>query len=279
MPTVLITGCSSGFGRAAVRRFARAGWNVIATSREIRGEHELQTLGDVLVTALDVRDRATIDAAVAAGIARFGSIDALVNNAGFGLHGVFEATPGENVREQFEVNVFGLMEVTRAVLPQLRAQRSGVILNVTSGAGVFGLPMSSLYCASKFAIEGFSEALTYELAELGIVVKLIEPGGVLDTRFVARSGVEREQTAPIADYAPFVARSVAVFEQLKTTRAGATSDDVADVIFEAATDGSDRLRYVATPQIRSLVDARRSTSEDQYLATVRAAFGYRRATG
>ncbi|MCY1046183.1 SDR family oxidoreductase [Corallococcus sp. bb12-1] len=274
--TTLVTGSSTGFGRATVRRFARAGWNVIATLRTPEAGREFHGLDNVLVTRLDVQDGASITSAVEAGIARFGAIDALINNAGFGLYGVFESTPREKVAEQFDVNLFGLMDVTRAVLPQMRRQRSGVILNITSGAGVFGVPMSSLYCASKFAVEGFSEALSYELVGMGITVKLIEPGGVLDSQFVSRSGSEAARTGRIEDYAPFLAHADEVFAGLRNTRAGATSDDVAEVIFGAATDGTDQLRYVATPQIQALVKARRETSEAEYLALMRKSFGYRR---
>jgi NAD(P)-dependent dehydrogenase (short-subunit alcohol dehydrogenase family) len=270
MKTVLVTGCSTGFGRATVRRFASAGWNVIAS---MRTPDQSLASPTVLVTRLDVQDCSSIDAAIAAGIARFGAIDVLVNNAGFGLHGVFEMTSREKVLEQFEVNVFGLMDVTRAALPQMREQHSGVILNVTSGAGVFGLPMMSLYTASKFAVEGFSESLAWELAGMGIVVKLIEPGGVLDSQFVARSGTEAAQVTPIGDYAPFLAHAETVYGALRSTRAGASSADVADVIFTAASDGTDQLRYVATPQIESLVKARRETSEAAYMKMMRASFG------
>lgn len=267
MPTVLITGCSSGFGHATARRFVRAGWNVIATMRSP------VAIDGAFVTALDVEDRASIAAAVEAGLAKFDAIDALVNNAGYGLFGVFEQLTREQLAHQFAVNVFGLMDVTRAVLPAMRAQRRGVIANITSGAGVFGLPLSAPYSASKFAVEGFSEGLMYELAALGIVVKLIEPGGVLDTKFSERSA--RTASESIADYAPFLARAAEVYGNLRSDRAGATSDDVADVIFGAVTDGSDRLRYVATPQIEPLVELRRRAGEDAYLAALRGEFGYR----
>ena len=186
--TVLITGTSSGFGKATARHFAREGWNVVATMRRPEEEKELTQLPGVLVTRLDVQDRGSITTAIEAGIARFGRIDALVNNAGFGLFGLFEATPREKIAEQFDVNVFGVMDVTRAILPHFRQNKSGVILNIGSGAGVFTLPMLSLYCASKFALEGFTEALSYELASQNIIVKMIEPGGVVSTNFGKRSG-------------------------------------------------------------------------------------------
>ncbi|WP_437314836.1 SDR family oxidoreductase [Sorangium sp. So ce385] len=273
--TVLVTGCSSGFGRDIAKVFAAEGWNVAATMRKPERETELRASDQVSVLRLDVQDRASIDAAVAATLARFGAIDVLVNNAGFGLHGVFEETAREKILEQFEVNVFGVMDVTRAVLPAMRARRSGVVLNVSSGAGVFTLPMLSSYCASKFALEGFSEALSYELAPLGIRVKIVEPGGVPSTRFVERSAEEARQTAPIADYAPFVDGAGRLFAELVQARDGATSEGVARVIFEAATDGADRLRYLGTENIAPLVAARRQTSEDAYIALMRSRFAPR----
>jgi len=270
--TVLITGTSSGFGKAAVRHFFREGWNVVATMRRPGEERELSRLPGVLVERLDVQDRATIASAIEAGIARFGRIDALINNAGFGLFGLFEATPPEKIAEQFEVNVFGVMDVTRAILPHFRQNRGGLILNISSGAGVFTLPMLSLYCASKFALEGFSEALSYELASQGIIVKIIEPGGVVSTNFGQRSGEESAQNGAVADYDPFVAQTLAVFAGLRAARL-ATEEGVAQVIYDAATDGTSRLRYVATDDIKPLVSARRETSEQDYIAFMRARFG------
>jgi NAD(P)-dependent dehydrogenase (short-subunit alcohol dehydrogenase family) len=270
--TVLITGTSSGFGKAAVRHFAREGWNVVATMRRPEEERELTQLGDVLVTRLDVQDRVTIAAAIETGIARFGRIDALVNNAGFGLFGLFETTSREKIEEQFDVNVFGVMEVTRAILPHFRKNQGGIILNIGSGAGVFTLPMLSLYCASKFALEGFTEAISYELASQNIVVKMLEPGGVISTKFGQRSGAEAAQNATLSDYDAFVAHTNTVFAGLRGARL-ATEEDVARVIYEAATDGTDRLRYVATEDIKPLVKARRETSEEEYIALMRARFG------
>ena len=270
--TILITGTSSGFGRATARQFSQKGWNVVATMRKPEGEGEFSRLPGVLVTRLDVQDRATISAAIGEGIARFGRIDALVNNAGFGLYGIFEATPPEKVAEQFAVNVFGVMDVTRAILPHFRENRAGVILNIGSGAGIFTLPMLSLYCASKFALEGFSEALSYELASQNIAVKMIEPGGVLSTNFGRRSGAEAGRNAALPDYDAFVERTNKAFAGLRSERL-ATEDGVARVIYDAATDGTDRLRYVATEDIVPLVKARRETSEEQYMALMRGRFG------
>jgi NAD(P)-dependent dehydrogenase (short-subunit alcohol dehydrogenase family) len=269
--TILITGASSGFGKAAAKYFAARDWNVIATMRQPEAETELGRLDNVLVNGLDVEDERSIAEAIRQGIERFGRIDALVNNAGFGLFGLFEATPVEKIRQQFAVNVFGVMNVTRAILPHFRKNRSGVILNVGSGAGVFGLPMISLYCASKFALEGFSESLSYELASQNIIVKIIEPGGVVSTNFGKRSAAEAAVNPALADYSTFVAATGAIFAGLRASRK-ATEEDVAKVIYEAATDGTKQLRYVATADILPLVKARRETSEDEYMAFMRGQF-------
>jgi NAD(P)-dependent dehydrogenase (short-subunit alcohol dehydrogenase family) len=266
--TALITGTSSGFGKATARLFANNDWNVVATMRRPEAEKELVGLGNVLVTQLDVQDHASIGEAIDAGIARFGRIDALINNAGFGLYGLFEATSREKVREQFDVNVFGVMDVTRGILPHFRQNKGGLILNVSSGAGVFTLPMISLYCASKFALEGFSESLSYELASQNIIVKIVEPGGVVSTNFGKRSAEEAAQNALFKDYDPFVADTNAIFAGLRAARL-ATEEDVAKVIFDATTDGTGQLRYVATADIAPLVKARRETSEQEYIAFMR----------
>lgn len=271
--TVLITGCSSGFGAASARAFSRKGWNVIATARRPEDAQTLEGERNLLVTRLDVQDRSSIQDAIAAGIQRFGRIDALVNNAGFGLFGLFEATPREKVQEQFDVNLFGMMDVTRALLPHFRENREGAIVNVSSGAGVFALPMISLYCASKFALEGFSESLAYELAGLGIRVKIVEPGGVTSTRFGERSASEAGAAVAIADYQPFLDSANALFDRLRQSRGRATQEEVAEVIVAATQDRSNRLRYVATEDIKPMVAARRETSEEDYHAFMRRSLG------
>lgn len=270
--TVLITGASSGFGRSTAQLFADQGWNVIASMRSIADGAELASVANVLVTRLDVQEPASIEATINAGIRRFGQIDVLVNNAGFGLFGVFEGTSIAKIREQFDVNLFGAMDVTRQILPHMRQRKSGVIINVSSGAGVFGLPMLSIYTASKFALEGFSESLWYELAPQGIVVKIVEPGGVVSTGFGARSTSEVAQVSPPKDYDAFISHTAKVFEGLRE-QSQSTSEDVARVIVDAASDGSDRLRYLATQDIESMVRARRETSEESYMAMMHERFG------
>ena len=270
--TVLITGTSSGFGEASARRFASEGWNVVATMRNPSHGRAFSALENVLVTRLDVEDRASIETAIEQGLERFGSIDAVVNNAGYGLFSVFEGASREAVQAQFDVNLFGVMDVTRAILPHFRARRAGTIINVGSGAGVFGAPMASIYSASKFALEGFSEGLWYELNSLGIRVKLIEPGGAPSTGFVARMSAEGAAIAVADDYLPFLEKIGAVYAGMGTAADPDAVDKVAGAIFAAATDGSDRLRYAPTADIQPILKARRESSEEHYQALVRGFF-------
>ncbi|OSQ35748.1 SDR family oxidoreductase [Thalassospira mesophila] len=264
--TILITGTSSGIGKATAKRFAALGWNVVATQRSPEKNTELRALPHVLVTRLDVQDRASIEDAIAAGIDRFGRIDAVVNNAGFGQYGLFEGLSQSQIDQQFQVNVFGVMDVTRAILPHFRSHKNGTIVNVSSGAGVFGLPMISLYCASKFALEGFSEAVSYELASQGITVKLVIPhGGVSSTEFHARSAQEFSKTESLSDYQDFVEKMNAAFAKMAGGRL-MDSDYVAGFVEQAVTDGSSRLRYYVGDDARGFVDARLHKGEDAYIA-------------
>lgn len=270
--TVLITGTSSGIGNASARLFAKQGWNVIATMRRTDGEQNLANIDGILVTRLDVQDHVSITESIAAGIARFGKIDALINNAGYGQYGLFEAIPREKVQQQFDVNVFGVMDVTRAILPHFRKNKGGIILNVSSGAGLFTLPMISVYCASKFALEGFSEALSYELASQNIAVKLVIPhGGVTATRFSERSRDEGAADPSLMNYDDFVARTNAAFARM-TAAITMSSDDVAQVIYDAATDGTDRLRYLVGDDARGFIKAWSEMSNQDYVNFMRSQF-------
>ncbi|AUG53448.1 SDR family oxidoreductase [Thalassospira marina] len=270
--TILITGTSSGIGRASVKRFAALGWNVVATMRNPEKESELGNLANVLVTRLDVQDKASIDAAIEAGIAKFGQLDVLVNNAGFGQYGLFEGLSTDQIETQFQVNLFGVMDVMRAALPNFRARKSGLVINVSSGAGVFGLPMISAYCASKFALEGFSEAVSYELASQGIGVKLVIPhGGVAETSFHDRSAQEFAQGAGLDDYHDFQQQMTALFGKMGGGRL-MDADYVAGFIAQAATDGSSQLRYYVGDDARGFVDARLHKGEAAYMAHMRSFF-------
>ncbi|MFT3827658.1 MAG: SDR family oxidoreductase [Chitinophagaceae bacterium] len=236
--TVLITGASSGFGKSAVKLFHEKGWNVVATVRSPERATELSALSNVLVTKLDVTDKDSIKAAVAAATKQFGQIDVLVNNAGYGTLGALEAASDKVIRQQFEVNVFGIIDVTKAVLPVMRAQGSGTIINVSSVGGRLTFPFSTLYHATKFAVEGLTESLQYELNPLGIRLKLVEPGGY-KTDFVSRS-MDYFGAGDISDYkAPFD-RFTAKLDQWPLSE---NIGEVAEAIYRAATDGTATLRY------------------------------------
>ncbi|HLZ87680.1 MAG TPA: SDR family oxidoreductase [Puia sp.] len=254
--TVFITGASSGFGRATVQLFHENGWNVIATMRTPENEKSLSTPGGVLLTRLDVTDKSSIGAAVQAGMRQFGQIDVLVNNAGFGSLGALEAAPEELIRQQFDVNFFGLIEVTKAVLPQMRARRSGVIINVSSIGGRLGFPFSTLYHATKFAVEGLTESLQYELNPLGIRLKLVEPGGY-KTDFLGRS-MGFYGVGGLDDYRASFDR---FNDKLSQWPLSENIGEVAGAIYEAATDGSEKLRYPIGQDALPLLEARQQMDD------------------
>jgi NAD(P)-dependent dehydrogenase (short-subunit alcohol dehydrogenase family) len=236
MKTVLITGCSSGYGLETARHFHSQGWNVIATMRKPR-EDLLPRSNRLRVLALDVTKPESISAVLEAS----GAIDVLVNNAGIGLFGAFEATPMAVVRDVFETNTFGVMAMTQAVLPQLRARGSGVVVNVTSSATLAPMPLVAVYTASKMAIEGFTASLAHELMAFNVCVKLVEPGYGPTTRFTQNTGTRMEGTVPEA-YAPFVQAVFAAFSQ---PAAVTTEADVAAAVWRAANDASGQLRFPA----------------------------------
>ncbi len=263
--TVLITGASSGFGKETARLFQGKGWNVIATMRSPEAETELSGLKNVLVLRLDVTDKQSIEYAVTAGIEKFGGIDVLVNSAGYGLMGVFESTSGEQMRQQYAVNVFGLMEVTQAVLPIMRKSKKGTIINISTFGGVTAGQFSSLYNSSKFAVEGFSEALSHELAFLNISVKIVEPGSV-STNF--RNGMIMVENK-IEDYNSELSTFIPRFSKRTQHLRKARSEEVAQTIYEAATDGALKLRYVVGEDAQFYVELKYKNSEQDFLNIMR----------
>ena len=257
--TVLITGASSGFGKDSVRLFREKGWNVVATMRSPEKEQELTGLSGVLVTKLDVTDKATITSAITKALDTFGQIDVLVNNAGYGALGVLEAASDEEIRRQLEVNLFGLIAVTKAVLPGMRANKSGVIVNVSSMGGRITFPFSTLYHATKFAVEGLTESLQYELAPFGIRTKIIEPGGY-KTEFAGRS-LSAFGAGDLADYQQAWDRFIAKIAQWSFSE---NIREVADAVYQAATDGSDQLRYPVGQDAVQLLQLRQQTDDTAF---------------
>lgn len=267
--TVLITGTSSGLGRATAHLFHARGWNVVATMRTPEQETELTQLDRMLVTRLDVQDTASIQAAVAAGRARFGRIDALINNAGYGAYGPLEVTPPEKIRRQFEVNVLGLLATTQALLPHFRAQRSGTIVNISSVGGRLTFPLGTLYHGTKFAVEGLSESLHYELAPLGIRVKIVEPGGI-NTDFGGRS-LDFSNDPALPEYQALVQAVVGALGPMMAN--GSSAEQIAEVVYAAATDGTAQLRYEAGADAAPLLAARRAADDATFFVGLKAQLG------
>jgi NAD(P)-dependent dehydrogenase (short-subunit alcohol dehydrogenase family) len=257
--TVLITGTSTGIGRAAVKHFQQAGWNVAATMRTPDKETELNTLANVKVLRLDVQDHASIESAVQTTIETFGGLDVVVNNAGYGLAGAFEAATVEQIQRQFETNVFGTMAVIRAALPHLRAQRSGTIINITSIGGRVTFPLNSLYHATKFALEGFSESLQFELLPFNIYVRIVEPGSV-KTDFAGRS-LDLAMAPDIPEYHAFTNQ---VLQWFGGRRQASEPEQIAEVIYQAATDEGLHLRYIAGEDAKQGIPARQQMSDEAY---------------
>jgi NADP-dependent 3-hydroxy acid dehydrogenase YdfG len=266
--TVLITGASAGIGRATAQFFQQKGWNVVATMRSPEAGAEFAGMENVFVTALDVTDAASIDAAVKAAEEKFGGIDVLVNNAGYGVYGLLEATPVESIRKQFETNVVGLMATTRAVLPGMRKSRTGVVVNVGSIAGKMTYPLGSMYCGTKFAVEAISEALRFELGEIGVRVKLIEPG-IIYTNFA--NAMEFNNDESLVEYQGMIGQFGATMAQVSAQ--GTAVDVCAEAIYEAATDESDRLRYLVGEDAKMFAAERASMDDEAYYPHMRKVFG------
>ncbi len=247
MKTALITGCSSGYGLETARHFHAQGWNVIATMRTPRAD-ALPRSERLRVLALDVTKPESIAAALEAA----GPIDVLVNNAGIGVVGAFEATPMTTVREVFETNTFGVMAMTQAVLPAFRARKSGVVVNVTSSATLARMPLAAAYTASKAAIEGFTGSLAFELEAFDIRAKLVEPGYGPTTSFASNGGRRMEGLIPDA-YLPF---AKPIFEAFAKPGLVTKESDVAEAVWRAANDTTGQLRFPAGADALALAQSR-----------------------
>jgi NAD(P)-dependent dehydrogenase (short-subunit alcohol dehydrogenase family) len=251
--TVLITGASSGIGKATVIYFQQQGWNVAATMRKPEKETELNKLPQVKLFRLDVMDENTIREAIDGAVAAFGGIDVIVNNAGYGAVGIFEAATPEQIRRQFETNVFGVMNVTRAILPLFRAKKDGTIINITSMGGRITFPIYSVYHGTKWAVEGFAEALQYELRPFNIRVKNVEPGAI-KTDFYERS-MDLFKKDGLTAYDKY--QQVVYANTQKAGENAPGPEVIAKTVFKAANDRSFRLRYTGGIQSAMLLVMRR----------------------
>lgn len=267
MKTIFITGASSGIGRATVRHFAERGWNVVATMRAPEKEIEFMPLNNVLVLKLDVEKKETIQNAVTEAIQHFGKIDVLLNNAGYGSMGILEAATDEQIRRQFEVNVFGLINMTKAMLPHFRSNQEGMLINISSMGGIVTFPTMSLYHSTKFAVEGLSESLSYELLSQNIKVKLIEPGAI-HTDFGGRS-MEFYFDDSLTDYKQFTTTFLGKLSEMEKSPTYASPPElVAEAIFKAATDGTNQFRYVVGEDAKMLIQMKEDCDDEDYLSNI-----------
>ncbi len=265
---ILITGTSSGIGKATVLEFAARGWKVAATQRNPQNEKDFDHLSNVRLYRLDVTDPASITEAFRRTKEEFGSIDVVVNNAGYGADGPFEAISDDVIRRQFETNVFGLMRVTREAIGQMRPAGGGVIVQVSSMGGRITFPLFSLYHSTKFAVEGFTESLHYELAPFNIRLKLIEPG-LIATEFTGKS---REFVQPNGTdaYDGYLKAFQTAAE--KAMKGAEKPEVVAKGIYTAVTDNSNRMRYPVGAPAPLILKLRKLLSDRLFFTMVRKTY-------
>jgi short-subunit dehydrogenase len=269
-PTALVTGASSGIGAAAALRLAELGFVVYAGARRVERMSELAAAG-IRVVSLDVTDDASMSSVVDGILQEQGRVDVLVNNAGYGAYGAFEEIPLADARAQMEVNVFGLARLTQLVLPRMRAQRSGTIVNISSMGGKITTPLGSWYHASKFAVEGMSDALRLELEPFGIRVVVVEPGAIA----TEWGGIARESALATSADGPYATLIAAAAQRLAEADAPGNASDpsvVADAIGRAATARRPRTRYVVGAGARPAIAARRVLGDRAFDAVIRRVF-------
>jgi len=266
--TIVITGASSGIGKATAKYFAERGWNVAATMRQPERERELDEIESINLYELDVTVNESIEKAYESIYSDYGKVDVLLNNAGCGLVGPFELMSDEQIRRQFEVNVFGIFNVTRAFLPHFRENREGMIINISSMAGKVTVPLTSLYNACKFAVEGFSEALSYEMNQFGIKVKLVEPGRIA-TDFRGRS-LDLACLKHTDEYQAYVDNCVGVDRNSRGN--GIEPLEAAKVIFEAVNDDKNQFRYVVGDDAKQFINFKEKNSDEEYMKLIESRY-------
>jgi NAD(P)-dependent dehydrogenase (short-subunit alcohol dehydrogenase family) len=237
--TIFITGSSSGLGRATAKLFASKAWKVIATMRNPDKETELDKLAGVVLLPLDVTDskqiKETVDKAVA-----MGGVDVVFNNAGYGMAGPLEGLTDEQMVRMVDTNMMGAIRTTKAFLPYFRKKGGGLFINTTSIGGLITVPFNSLYHATKWALEGWSESMAFELKQFGIGLKIVEPGGMKTDFFTRSFDTGRHQA-----YDKLVEKVMSVITDPGQMETYSSPAQIAEVVYEAATDGKDQLRYVA----------------------------------
>nr|WP_294788771.1 SDR family oxidoreductase [uncultured Flavobacterium sp.] len=263
--TIFITGASSGLGKAVAKLFHANGWNVIATMRNPENETELITLENIKIVKLDVTNSLQIKETISQ-ILSNENVDVVLNNAGYGLIGPLESLTEEQIQEQLQTNLFGVINVTKAFLPYFRERKTGTFINITSTFGLLGFPTCSIYNASKFAVDGFSEGLAYELAQFGIKVKVVAPGG-MQTDFAGRSlqgGVHeayQDLTAKVSE--GYSEEQIANYTK---------PEAVAEMVYTAATDEKYQLRYIAGKDANELYNERLAVGPENQFQKMRSQF-------
>lgn len=252
--TIFITGTSSGIGKATAKLFASKGWKVIATMRKPENEMELNQLENVTLLPLDVNDAKQIEETVQS-VTRKYEIDVVFNNAGYSLMGPLEGISDEQMEHQIQTNLFGVIRVTRAFIPYFKARKSGLFITTGSIAGLVAFPLGSIYDASKFAIEGWSESLSYELASFQIGVKIIEPGLVASDLF------EKSPTATHPDYEEISNAMAKSFDIESATKPA----DIAEVVYAASTDGTTKLRYICGEDAKQFYAQRLKEGDEAFI--------------
>jgi len=252
--TIFITGASAGIGKATAKLFAAKGWHVIATMRKPENEKELNELDKVTLLPLDVTDRKQIKETVQKALA-LGLVDVVFNNAGYAVLGALEAISDEEIVRQMDTNFLGVVRVTQAFIPYFREQKAGLFITTGSSAGLMGFPLSSIYDASKWALEGWSESLSFELNEFGIGIKTIEPG------LVATEIGDRSVFAAHPAYQPIMNKFMAM---ITPDKAVSTAGQIAEVVYGAATDGTTTLRYVCGEDAKALYAQRLAVGDEVF---------------
>ena len=262
----LVTGSSSGIGFETSLTLARSGFLTYATMRNLGKGATIKSVAakeglPIRVVQLDVTEERSINDAIHSIKSDVGKIDVLVNNAGYGLNGAFEDLAMEEIKAQYETNLFGVIRVTQAVLPIMRKQKSGIIVNISSGAGRFGYPGGSAYVSTKFAIEGLSESMAYELEPFGIRVVLVEPG-VIKTNFVNSIVAAKKSQDPNSPYAQLMQNVATSFQHM--IEGGSSTDVVAKVVLKAVTSENPTLRYLAGKDVETWIEGKKSMSDEEF---------------
>jgi NAD(P)-dependent dehydrogenase (short-subunit alcohol dehydrogenase family) len=267
----VVTGSSSGIGLQTSLMLARNGFITYATMRTPERGTVIKTAVEkenlpIKVVELDVTDDDSVKGAIRTIESDTGRIDVLVNNAGYALGGALEDLSIEEIKAQYETNLLGLIRVTQSVLPIMRRQKSGIIVNLSSGAGIFGIPGASAYTSTKFAVEGLSESIGYELEPFGIKVVLIEPG-FIQTNFANAMVIAKNAQDPTSPYSQILQRVAA--NSAEATKSGSSPDLVAKVILDAVTNPNPNLRYLVGKDVENWVASKKSLNETEFFTMIR----------